>query len=634
MVGLVGKSGSGKSTLLNLLAMNDSPSKGTVAFLGKNIAKLTKEEKEDLRSFSIGFIYQNYNLLDNMTVLENVMMPLLLRGENKRTARLKAIALIKEFKLERLEKRIVKALSGGEKQRISILRALIGNPSVILADEPTGALDQENGEFVMECLKEASKTKLVILVTHNVGLANKYIDYRLRLEDGMIVESDLPKSETIARQTTPKRGKSKNWRRPILLRHLKENAKKNLLSVIAGAVGYLTIILSIGFFNGSNTLSKYETKRLLTRYVAGISKEETVQLDNSPLSLIRVTRPSENEIKEIVSENIVYKLDYSYFFPKINEAKVNNLETKQVSLVPQLLEKYDTYRTFLVNESAVHSEENWCLINCEFASQVGCSIGDIVSVNHEVTLLFESHKETVSIHYEFFVDGIVKEFPFLNEPRIYYDYERIYKYLSEYETEEGPSLIDLVERADPSDPMSSFQYRLFALNDEGCEEIEKLKNKEGWAVSCNAFNVQDSFDSLHQAITTSLTPFLVLEVVMIVFIVSSIAFSSFIDRKKEAAILNSIGARRKDIVSVYVSEGVVSSLAGMILAFLLSNTGQSILNGILMRRLALENLVRVPFGLLLVGGGILFASAIAYVGTKLPLRALYKYPLAEALREQ
>ena len=189
LFGIIGKSGSGKSTLLNIISLLDSPTTGDIYFYNENIHKWSGKRKMKFRNRDIGIIFQHYHLVESENVLYNIMLPFLIAGGTEKEGKKKAIKLLESINYKKeLYTQVVSNLSGGEKQRVAILRALINDPKVILADEPTGALDSKNSILVMEILKTISKTKLVIVVTHNTELIKKYADKTLELKDGSLIK--------------------------------------------------------------------------------------------------------------------------------------------------------------------------------------------------------------------------------------------------------------------------------------------------------------------------------------------------------------------------------------------------------------------------------------------------------------
>ncbi|MEO5948826.1 MAG: ABC transporter ATP-binding protein [Candidatus Saccharimonas sp.] len=188
-VSIVGKSGSGKSTLLSLLGALDGPTGGSIEIDGQDIAKLRDHRLISYRNKAIGFVFQNYNLIPNLTAIENVMLPMEFAGVPKTKRLERAIALLKEVGIaEGKELRKPGKMSGGEQQRVSIARALANNPKLILADEPTGNLDSENGRMIFNLLHDLTRTEktTVIVVTHDLDIAGK-TDKTFMLRDGKLV---------------------------------------------------------------------------------------------------------------------------------------------------------------------------------------------------------------------------------------------------------------------------------------------------------------------------------------------------------------------------------------------------------------------------------------------------------------
>jgi len=191
LVALVGPSGSGKSTLLNIVSLLDKPDSGEIFFNNINLKKLDDDEKENIRKKNISFIFQNNNLLNDFTAIENVVMPLIIRNENKKNSYLKAKSLLNDFNLSNRSDHFPDELSGGEQQRVAIARALISETDLILADEPTGNLDFKTSlEIFSYFLKLKKLKKTIIFATHNRELANK-ADYKLSISNGDIKRTDV-----------------------------------------------------------------------------------------------------------------------------------------------------------------------------------------------------------------------------------------------------------------------------------------------------------------------------------------------------------------------------------------------------------------------------------------------------------
>lgn len=196
-VAIVGQSGSGKSTIMNIIGCLDVPTSGTYLLNGVDVSTMDDNKLAEIRNKMLGFIFQQYNLIPKLTVLENVELPLLYAGLDKSERKEAAMKSLARVGLEGKEKNFPSQLSGGQQQRVSIARALAGNPSVILADEPTGALDSRTGREVLEFLQKLnSEGNTIVLITHDNGIA-KTAKRIIRLHDGSVIydgPSDAPEA--------------------------------------------------------------------------------------------------------------------------------------------------------------------------------------------------------------------------------------------------------------------------------------------------------------------------------------------------------------------------------------------------------------------------------------------------------
>ena len=191
MVFLLGRSGSGKSTLLNVCGGLDSPTSGEIVVKGRSSRDFTQSDFDSYRNTFVGFVFQEYNILDEFSVEDNIALALELQGKPKDKKTIEK--LLADVDLSGYAKRKPNTLSGGQKQRIAIARALVKNPEIIMADEPTGALDSSTGKQVLDTLKKLSENKLVIVVSHDRDFAEQYGDRIVELKDGKII-SDVSKA--------------------------------------------------------------------------------------------------------------------------------------------------------------------------------------------------------------------------------------------------------------------------------------------------------------------------------------------------------------------------------------------------------------------------------------------------------
>ncbi len=196
-VAIVGPSGSGKSTLMNILGCLDSPTLGSYVLAGEEVSHLKPNQLAEIRNRRIGFVFQSFNLLPRETALENVELPLIYQGVPLKERKKIALAMLERVGLEGREKHIPSELSGGQRQRVAIARALAASPSILLADEPTGALDTKTGVEIMELFHALHKEgSTIILVTHDPGIARQ-AERVIQIQDGRILK-DLPSKEWAA----------------------------------------------------------------------------------------------------------------------------------------------------------------------------------------------------------------------------------------------------------------------------------------------------------------------------------------------------------------------------------------------------------------------------------------------------
>jgi putative ABC transport system ATP-binding protein len=195
---ILGPSGSGKSTLLHLLGCLDLPSRGTVFLDGRDISRMSQDELAQARGQKIGFIFQQFNLLHNLSALENVMLPMIFQGKSERERQQRAESLIASLGLKERMSHRPSELSGGEQQRIAIARALSNDPDIIVADEPTGNLDSGTGKKIMEILIDLHKNegKTIVVVTHDPTIAH-YSDQIVHIKDGQLAANHVARAKVL-----------------------------------------------------------------------------------------------------------------------------------------------------------------------------------------------------------------------------------------------------------------------------------------------------------------------------------------------------------------------------------------------------------------------------------------------------
>ena len=334
-VTILGPSGCGKTTLLNIIGGLDHYTEGDIIINDVSTKTYKDSDWDDYRNKRIGFVFQHYNLIPHLSVLENVELALTLTGVNKEERKARALEVLKTVGLEKEAKKKPNTLSGGQMQRVAIARSLVNNPDIILADEPTGALDSKTSAQVMDILKDISKRKLVIMVTHNEEIANKYATRMIRLKDGQIIEdNDKPSLEETNKEEVKLKSKKKKssmsfWTAAsISVKNIFTKKGRTTLTAVAGSFGIIGVALVLALSSG---------------FSAYVNNVEATTANSLPISIARATVSVEEDgptyerfpdddtiISYSSSSTSVYDYHYNVFTPEYIEY-VKGLEEQGLS---------------------------------------------------------------------------------------------------------------------------------------------------------------------------------------------------------------------------------------------------------------------------------------------------------------
>ena len=276
-VAILGPSGSGKTTLLNIIGGLDRYDSGDLVINGISTKKYTDRDWDSYRNHTIGFVFQSYNLIPHQTVLANVELALTISGVSKAERRQRAAEALKKVGLGNQLHKHPSEMSGGQMQRVAIARALVNNPDILLADEPTGALDSETSIQVMELLKEVARDRLVVMVTHNPELAEQYATRIVNLKDGVIRSDTMPYEPDAAALTAPvHKNMGRSSMSPLTSLSLSFNnlltkKARTLLTAFAGSIGIIGIALILSLSNGVNNYISNMERSTLAEYPLQIS---------------------------------------------------------------------------------------------------------------------------------------------------------------------------------------------------------------------------------------------------------------------------------------------------------------------------------------------------------------------------
>lgn len=313
-VSILGQSGCGKTTLLNIIGGLDRYTEGDLIIGGKSTKEFKNADWDTYRNHSIGFVFQSYNLIPHQTVLANVELALTLSGVSKTERRQRAKdALVKVGLGDQLKKK-PNQMSGGQMQRVAIARALVNEPDILLADEPTGALDSETSVQIMELLKEISKDKLIIMVTHNPELAEKYSNRIIRLLDGRVVDDTNPYDRNVVEPIEKKKaGKEKKIKKPSMsyftalslsLNNLMTKKGRTFMTSFAGSIGIIGIALILSISSGAQLYIKSVEEETLASYPIAIERN-AMDMSSMMTSMMKDNTSDGNDDGKVHSNNIM-----------------------------------------------------------------------------------------------------------------------------------------------------------------------------------------------------------------------------------------------------------------------------------------------------------------------------------------
>ena len=332
-VSILGPSGSGKTTLLNIVGGLDKYTSGDLIINGISTKKYTDRDWDTYRNHRIGFVFQSYNLIPHQTALANVEMALTLSGVSKIERKKRAIEVLKKVGLEKHMNKRPNQMSGGQMQRIAIARALINNPDILLADEPTGALDSETSIQIMDLLKEIAKEKLVIMVTHNPDLASQYSNRIIKILDGKIIDDTNPfdgKEEKKVAENDKKTAMSFKMALTLSLNNLLTKKGRTILTAFAGSIGIIGIALILSLSNGFKVeIDQFEKKSLskapitITTQSMMMNDSMMDNINHNELEKYPSTKEvyiKENELTKMIHQNKITKsfIDYLEKIDKTN----------------------------------------------------------------------------------------------------------------------------------------------------------------------------------------------------------------------------------------------------------------------------------------------------------------------------
>lgn len=538
LICLVGESGSGKTTLLNIIGGLEQPDSGKVIFNGNNIKNI---DSSFYSNQLVSFINQNYNLIDKYTVLENILLPIELR---RIRSPCNVDNILKMLGIYSLKNKKVISLSGGEKQRVAIARCIVQNTRVILADEPTGALDSENACCVMRILKNLSKQKLVIVVTHNIELANSFADDIIKINDGKICSKlkVINKNKYFKIKCNRKIKLSFIKLVKYAIKNLNNKLLRNILTILAFTIGLLSLGIVLSIKTGFNKELDSLNKSSFFNYPLVISKNNYVD-DFS------------NKVENKNGVNV-----------KKGSFVTNEIDDKLISLVNNIDKKYINGITYYRDIDYEFKSISYVNPSNNYFYLVS---GRMPENNNEVMILYDEEDSISDKLYNYLNvanNGLINNIFKVN------DKELIITGIVKSNNDYFKSLSGILYSNDLFDNEITDIY-IYANNLNSKNKIKDLL--KDYEIFDNAEEVVNLTKKMVDGISLVLILFSVISLIVSMIMIFVISYISVMERNKDIGIYKSIGFRNKDIKNLFIVENLIIGMCSfyltMIFILLVSN---------------------------------------------------------------
>ena len=614
LVSIMGESGSGKSTLMNLIGGLDSDYQGDILIDGKNLKDFKDKQLDDYRKKKIGFVFQSFNLIPHLSILDNVTIALTLSNVKESVKNEKAIEILTKLGLKEQIKKKPTQLSGGQKQRVAIARALINDPDIILADEPTGALDSQTTTQILNLLKEIAddEGKLVIMVTHSEKVAS--ISSRVvEISDGKIVRDE--KAENYQKRTTkrqliihkenqevaqekPKKEKHLSFLSALKLsiHNMWASKVKNILMAIGVSISLIALIIMLSFGSGLtgyiNSLAQsYSDPTIATISKSGLDRNGNEIGDQGGMSFMPdMFEESEiNEIKEelntylksnnidfqIISDGDNQNLSYGFIMPTMMAGNVNFTKTDGNSGSESIMVTYTTPPYYnesnLITENSKISGKDEIMLSKAIVDLMGYeNPEDVIGEKVTLKINFNYNEQNIDIDKVVTISGLVDVAVFSGMLIMYIDYD---------------FLNDCVKEQSPSGLKPSHLY-IQTDSEQTTDLINRYisQNRKDLTGSVEE-QLASMFSEMMSTFSVALAIIGGISLIVALIMILVVLYMSVSERTREIGVLKSIGARKKDIKLIFSTEslliGIISAISGILLSLIIIGVLTLIFNSLL-----------------------------------------------------
>ena len=625
LVSVIGESGKGKTSLLNILASYNDDYEGEI--------KYSCEKHE------IAFVFQNLNLVTHLNVIENVMLPLLLFNVTYKKSYELSKEALKRVGLENYESRKIDELSGGQRARIGLARALSLSSKIILADEPTGSLDSSTSDEIMLLLKDLSKDHLVIVVTHNEKLAFKYSSKVLMIQNYKLVEAknEKVKCGNLIDEEVKVKKVSLFTSLKLAWSFMREKIVKISLASFFSSFCFALVLMIFSLTsNGGKELIDIG-KEYYNYNVINISKKKEIPLENTSLKISRNVRLDNNSILDIKMKYDGSFMSYPslnmFIYPVNNYYFNNRLSDSKVSFMP-------SFKNENIERGRMFNSYSEVICNSLFLKEEKLKLNDVIRIKNDikVTTKFKEETKVDLLHLDIplKIVGVSKEKEILNRKTIYYDYLNMNEYILDLNLEEASSFLDRTFKLE--ERITKYTYEFDTLLDSKsvcvCDDPLKLKSKienDNFILESQALEMTNAMINLIDSFSKIILIFIILALVCAFFLEYVFIENLYGEKKKELALYLSFHISKKSFFRLGNGQAYIFSILKIVLSIIFF-VSFSLLGNKILNLYNLPSLFSYSLKLKYIIFLLILIVTFSYFCCQLPLHKIYKTNLIDSLR--